>query len=373
MMNEPKPDEIEISLFGPGYGECVVIHPGDGQWIVVDSCVDPELKVPVALKYFASLGVNPEQAVKLIIASHWHDDHVRGLGRLLQACPSAEFACSEALDCDEFFEVVYAQTSRFLALKIESGVNEFRQVFDELGRRARVTHTRPTPPLLAVAERCLWQKDIQSVGAACTIHALSPSDAALMVSKLDIARLLPKAKEPKKGIWPSGKNHAGVALWVSIGDRAVLLGADLEETGEEHTGWQVVVESTRRPRGKASVFKVPHHGSLTGYNNSVWTEMLSLNPIAVLSPYRLGGSVLPTAGGIAKICEHTQAAFITNKNLNRTRSVKRDRAVEKTLRELGLSPRKVDVGIGHIRLRARPTEDWQVALFDEAGTLCEIT
>ncbi|PXF57856.1 MAG: hypothetical protein C4B58_08625 [Deltaproteobacteria bacterium] len=36
----PSPDELEISLFGPGRGECVVAHLGNNDWLVVDSCLD---------------------------------------------------------------------------------------------------------------------------------------------------------------------------------------------------------------------------------------------------------------------------------------------------------------------------------------------
>jgi hypothetical protein len=37
----PAPDEVEISVFGRGFGEAICIHV-DGEWIVVDSCLTPE-------------------------------------------------------------------------------------------------------------------------------------------------------------------------------------------------------------------------------------------------------------------------------------------------------------------------------------------
>ncbi len=46
-MNAPEPDEIEVSLIGPGYGESVLVHLGDGEWVVADSCVEKVLsRVP---------------------------------------------------------------------------------------------------------------------------------------------------------------------------------------------------------------------------------------------------------------------------------------------------------------------------------------
>jgi hypothetical protein len=35
-MSRPADDQIEVSLFGPGYGECCLIHIGNGKWIVVE-------------------------------------------------------------------------------------------------------------------------------------------------------------------------------------------------------------------------------------------------------------------------------------------------------------------------------------------------
>lgn len=32
--NGPDDGEIEVSLFGPGYGEAIAIHLGDGSWFL---------------------------------------------------------------------------------------------------------------------------------------------------------------------------------------------------------------------------------------------------------------------------------------------------------------------------------------------------
>ena len=38
----PRRDEVEVTLFGPGYGESVVVHAGVDDWLVVDSCLDAD-------------------------------------------------------------------------------------------------------------------------------------------------------------------------------------------------------------------------------------------------------------------------------------------------------------------------------------------
>ena len=42
----PASDEVELSLFGPGYGEAIAVHVGDGKWILIDSCKEKGTKDP---------------------------------------------------------------------------------------------------------------------------------------------------------------------------------------------------------------------------------------------------------------------------------------------------------------------------------------
>ena len=96
----PASNEIELSIFGPGYGEAIAVHLGEGKWLLIDSCLDPESKTPATAVYLDQLGVKPEN-VKAIVASHWHDDHVRGISHLAKKYPDAEFFMSAALNNKE--------------------------------------------------------------------------------------------------------------------------------------------------------------------------------------------------------------------------------------------------------------------------------
>ena len=103
----PEAGEFELTLFGPGYGESIVLHVGDGVWVIVDSCIDND-RAPRALRYLEGIGIDPAQAVALIVATHWHDDHIRGMGRLVDACSQAAFCCAAALCQKEFLSAVAA-------------------------------------------------------------------------------------------------------------------------------------------------------------------------------------------------------------------------------------------------------------------------
>jgi len=92
----PSAHELELSVFGPGTGECVVVHLGDGDWIVIDSCIERESGTAVALSYLRELGVPVEKSVRLVVATHWHDDHIGGLGELFETARTAKFVNSAA-------------------------------------------------------------------------------------------------------------------------------------------------------------------------------------------------------------------------------------------------------------------------------------
>src|SRR5690349_21443663 len=93
---KPAANELEISVMGPGFGECIVCHIGANEWFVIDSCVEPRQRQPAALHYFSAIGVDPATAVKVVVATHWDQDHVRGLGELLRVCGTADLCCAKA-------------------------------------------------------------------------------------------------------------------------------------------------------------------------------------------------------------------------------------------------------------------------------------
>ena len=346
----PQADEFELTLFGPGYGESIVLHIGQGTWVLVDSC--GRVDAPAALEYLQNIGVDPSRAVDMIVATHWHDDHIRGLARMVQVCASATFCCAGVLCDGEFLAVVDALESRHHAA-FGSGLREIHRVFSRL----RESTSTPT---LAIANRHLLAK------GACRIWSLSPDDEAFLGFLRAIARITPKEGQAETRISSLSPNDVAVVLRVEVGDIAVLLGSDLERRG-----WLRILQDAARPPGRASAFKVPHHGSENADEPVAWRHLLEADPVALLTPWRRGDHALPSNGDVRRILARTPNAYATAK-ANGSSPAHRDRVVERTIGQAGIRLRRTPK-LGGIRLRRKigAHTRWQVEMFGSACHLKE--
>lgn len=337
-IDRPDLDEIEVTLFGPGYGESILIHIPGGEWIIVDSCIDGESKSPAALRYLNQIGVDVSRQVKLIVASHWHDDHMRGLSQTLRACSSSELCISGSLSCKEFVQLS-STISGQSRISGYSGIDELHESICEILNRGK-------RPILAGEGKLVWRN------ANCDIHALSPSDYTHLQVAREYQALLPKRLEPKKWLVPTNPNinHIAVVLLVNINGVSILLGSDLEESSLPHTGWSAIVASPTRPRNLASVFKIPHHGSENAHSNDVWLHMLEKNALSLCTPYNRKVT-LPKSEDVERIYRFTDRAHISSTIRDKNLSSKRDSMVVKTIRESGIIIKSAPLKTGFIKCR----------------------
>ena len=353
----PSPETLELTLFGPGYGESVLAHFGSGHWLLVDSCIDSRTSEPAALSYLSDIGLDPADAVDIILASHWHDDHVRGLSKVLARCPKANFWLSSALTKAEFAAMVTRFDSRN-RIAAGSGVSELRQIYSLLqGRTAK----------RAIADRRLHARSGNELshGLDVELWALSPSDKQVEKFLFELASYMPDAGETKYRASVHNRNDLCVVLWISIGGNHILLGSDLEHAAETDIGWKAVLSSTARPQQRAKVFKVPHHGSITGHCLGVWDVMLSGDSVALITPFTKGRNSLPTRDDVQRILDQTENAYITAAAKSRVKR-QRSAAVEKTLKDFNKKLRPALPNTGAVRLRKKVTDsnsEWKVETF----------
>ena len=336
----PEANQLEISVFGPGTGECVLVHVGDGDWIVVDSCVDRQTQRPVALDYLDSLRVDVASHVRLVVATHWHDDHIRGLSAVLLAAENAKFVNSAAYDFKQLLRVVALGNG---ITPQASATREYDRIVELLDLRRQAGLSGPVAALANKKLLALTEGE-RTVGAE--IFALSPSDAVYYLAKEELRAALATVEGGRRPV-TQGPNQLSIVLWLKVGVLDLLLGADLEHVSEPTRGWLAITSSNERPGGRASFFKVPHHGSENADCSECWTELLSPAPIAVLTPY--APSRLPRRKDVERLCSRSSSVYLTSDQSYPL--PRRDNAVEKTLRGMVTSRRALGGQMGHVRLR----------------------
>lgn len=341
----PGSDEFEVSVFGPGVGECLVVHLGDQKWLIVDSCLSRDASQSVAAEYLVSLGLNLAEVVHWILLTHWHDDHVKGAADLVEKCPLARIYHPAAQHPDEY--VALAETlspSGFALDRGTSGVGELAKILRVLQERA----SRDKNYVLDKFGPAIAGQEIAShtvSGMRVRAKALSPGNVEFNKALLSLRALMPQPGQPRTVLTRPTRNHTAVALWVEFGDQAALLGSDLEEEGNQYTGWSVILRD-HHPETKAQLFKVPHHGSETAHSDAVWEELLVPRATAVTTTYSRSG--LPTAADVVRIKQRTDVFGCTTVPRAYPR---RDPTVERTLRETVVHRQVLTGPMGHLQYR----------------------
>lgn len=365
----PTPDEIEISLFGPGFGECCVIHLGENEWLIIDSCRNQSTKQPTSLSYLQKLGVDPAQAVKVFVISHWHCDHIRGASEVANKCENSQICFSHALVKDEFLTLIdiYSGLEQpVLTDRQTSGTKEISSVIKTI--RERCEKSRGDSPYnLVSADKRIYQK--KYLNHSVEVWALSPSSESIVNCLTEISKCISDAEKSgvRKVIPAPTQNHNAVVLLINInGDSKILLGSDLEETGNPRTGWSAIVQSQGRPQGKSQIFKIPHHGSANAHSHDVWDKMLDSDTIGLLTS-KVGGSAIPKNTDIRRLKTYTSNLFSTSVPI--TKKEKYSSSVEKTIKGVMKKRRPLYGDMGHIQLRFRNNTAAGIGLKEPAKAL----
>lgn len=347
--DRPSPSTIEVSIFGPGIGECCLLHLGDGEWFVVDSCTDEDDR-PVALSYLEGLGVDVAEAVRGILVTHWHDDHISGVADLLEAAKSAKFYCPAAFDSDKLLQLILLQ--RGVRTEESGGTEELDQVFQILKERSPKNHRKiGLGPQPVKANELLFHDEFESVPVV--LKALSPSAEDINRARQAFAEHLPQFRDAKRRAVKFHPNHASAVLRLTVGEHAILLGGDREVTDNPNTGWSIILDAEVGPRKAAFAYKVPHHGSPNGDRNEIWEELLLPSPICAVTPY--SPSRLPSEEDIQRLKRRTENVYLTAPRRG-PEPPRGERTVDKMMRITAPDRRRLKSRMGHIRIRFDATD-----------------
>lgn len=348
-MIPPDDDEVEVTVFGPGYGESIVIHLGSNQWTVVDSCLNDDRR-PAPLAYFEDIEVEPSEAVVAVVASHWHDDHIKGLADVLSACSNSRFSLSSALQKEEFLGVLEAFEDQPVR-KLDRGGTEVLRCLRVA--RDKELKVRPLGEETIIHE---VEAGVLGHGDRVELRALSPSGKQFLQFLARMEGYVEATRgKAKKRLSEPGRNDLSSAMLLTVGDRSVLLGADLEDNPDRQLGWRAVVDNHKDRSLASKAFKVPHHGSPNAHNDEVWDQLLDGETYSVVTPWRLGGRQLPSEEDKVRISDRSAEAFITS---TETRSLKKKYSAQvmKLIRQSGTELKSVTMRDGSVTMRWKPGE-----------------
>lgn len=355
----PDQNTFEVSLFGPGMGECLVVHLGNGEWIIVDSCFAEKkarVRVPVAVEYLTQLGVDIPKAVKLIVATHWHDDHIKGLSEIVELAKKSDFVCSSAFHHDDFYRVVAgSEKARFR--KFSSGVDEFRTIWRSLEQGRQVWASENVSLLTSTS------------GVA--VKALSPSGETIKDSFRQLSKIIPRAGGQIKRATYIKPNHTSIVIQITTPTKNVLLGADLENRSESFYGWNAIANSKGWEPRKSHIYKVAHHGSQNAHPTQHWGAFIENDPDCLVTPFTRLSSPLPTLTDVQRLKQHGAKLYCTVWPLLR-KPYKHGKRTDQIMDKVFLSRTAMPSRCGHVRLRfslTDPAAETQVDLYDGASAI----
>lgn len=345
------PKEAEVTLIGgtAGYGESVVVRYGENEWAIVDSCIDSITQTCLPVAYLKDLGVDIETQVKYVICTHWHDDHIRGLHNVLEACSSEVTFCvaiaSEKLsflyeihrsnlyepDRGVRKELILAMdvvkdkgikvkrllqdlpvfktaTCSCVALspsqkELDGFYNELAYATSELGQVLTQKEKLKTIPVAEIeTAEDISEEVFESLEGKVDVDSaiISEND----IQELNI--LKESAKRSKPNI-----NDRSVALLFTICGHHAVLGADLEVTSDSESGWQSVNDCISMEGVTAGIFKIPHHGSSTGYYELFLRNHIKPSATGKVSTWLKGKKVLPEKDILNKYRNYLSGLYIT--------------------------------------------------------------
>ncbi|NVN93986.1 MAG: MBL fold metallo-hydrolase [Bacteroidetes bacterium] len=362
MINLPQDNILEISLIGTGggYGESIVIHLGEKNWVIVDSCINPKTKDCLPLKYLESKGVNIEKDVKLIICTHWHDDHILGISKLFEYCKSSIFCMARTTDTKKFLQLVGLDHNKAKNEASASSTSEIQKCFD-------ILYNRKTVLKGAEQDKLLFSLENNEINAK--VYSLSPSDFVMNEFDKEISTLISDYGCSNRKIIFQTPNEKSVALLICVNKHFILLGSDLEVSSDIRKGWLCILDNCQCINlKKASLFKLPHHGSENSYHKRIWDELVLPNTIAKITPWNLG-TKLPKDKMLETFLEHTENLFITSLISNNNTAKKRERSISKAISKFNNTLYEVKYNFGIVRSRLNllnDNEKWQTDLFGEA-------
>lgn len=408
----PEADEVEVTLIGgtAGYGESVVIHIGNGYWIVVDSCINSANGKCAPLSYLRDFYGEDEvgKHLKFVICSHWHEDHIKGLSELMNSCTDQTvFVISCADDREKYiYEMMkrcdYLGSSRNIIELIESinkansknikikKAEQDKLIFNSEGVQCYAlspseNEIKKFNQEIANAH-AIYHKTLSQVVKLKKIDSATIEDAEkieesffdkfseLIKDKLDEEPVTAEEVDGLLNFKDNQKDVANdrcVAMLLSFNGHHLILGADLEynEKYSPEGGWQSVTTCACMNNVVANLFKIPHHGSHTGYYDYFLKTFIKPDAVSKLTSWLKGANTLPKTDMLKKYYDHSMNLYITTTSLLKKKNKEKDKTIRDIMNSVAEDIYEYKPSLGLVRSRMKKTsiEDvWQTDFFGSA-------
>jgi hypothetical protein len=324
---------LGIHVFGPGFGECIVVDLPDGQLGIIDffqfGSATP-LKDHIARRFAG-------RRVAFLALTHPHADHCTGLEALLGTIPVDRYWLFNGFQLAalvKYFDEA-GRLSRSDAIEAALATRS-SSVGSEILYLDR--HLKPLLRRNSVGIACLAPSRVETLcGGEVTVEFVTPSDrhAYLYAAQLaEWCRRLPLHGDPAAADWRTllvNHNQVSGALLVQYGETCLALMSDAEQPL-----WQDYLASTKgHPRRRVQFIKVSHHGSDTGFDTGFYRERLdAAAAVAVVTPFSRLRGPLPRRKPILGIRSMVREVLCTNRVAAQGSTGLRWRQLSKVPREL---------------------------------------
>jgi hypothetical protein len=349
----PGRDQLEVSVFGPGKGECIVLKPADAdEWIVIDShrVLDGGTPRPVAEWYFDKIGVSPANVYGLLL-THWHEDHTAGAGDLLRRYwrPGFTVGLPWIIMREDVEAMLVARSGGQETARTTSDVFDVISFLD-----SKKSHGMPAVLLSALVH-------LPPSQAGWSLKVLSPVASQGLAASIAMNKAI-KGDEKTR----FDENRCAAAMLFDSGvARAVLM----SDVPRGQTGWGAILRLGIDL--SCDIVKAGHHGSKTALLENAW-EVFGKGSgrlrVAV-TPYPCSHGSLPRERELRQIARFAQTIHVTA-------------AAEHLLGKFGdADPRDTPfesvapagpaevAGVGQIRYRCRASESIETRVFKPARRL----
>jgi len=352
----PRNNELEICVFGPGYGESIVMHIPEIGWGIIDSCiakVGGKFVVP-PLEYLSNILSPPFPKLAFVILTHPHEDHYKGLDQVIKSYPGGiERVCR--YDGNGIRELkVYMAQQKIGGRDDPPGLYKVFQAMNAAAKSGEA-HFKNLGEMTLLFE----MKSVEIEGYGLTdirMIALSPSAASVQKYIEMLFAANPQVGKAIKPVRDEAHNLISVALLLQIGTLQIILGSDVENGSDNYTGWNGIIYNRDCPDLWANLVKVAHHGSEGGCNLLAWEQHMSKSkPLAIITPFARGKVFLPRKEDIKNLkrLSHkvglTGSVNIIEDKLHRYYKRNIAKTIEHNLRSLKIL--ELPEKIGFIRVR----------------------